>query len=64
MVKELEIEVTSDSIVIEKTSNQELNQAALEALLPLVSEVDRAKLEHFMKSASLTENVFGRNYCG
>jgi len=64
MVKELEIEVTSDSVIVEKTSNQELNKAALEVLLPLVSKADRAKLEHFMHSASLTENVFGRNLCG
>lgn len=64
MVNELEIELTPNSIIVEKTSNQELNQAALDALLPLVSEADRAKLEHFMKSGSLTQTVFGRNFCG
>lgn len=52
----------SGDIVVEKSNDDDINQAIVDIVEDIVKDKD--VIDYFLKSGLLTETIQGRNFCG
>jgi hypothetical protein len=63
-MKEFEIEINTDGLVVERTTDEDVNNAILDLLDGLIKGENKLKVKEFMETGVLAESICGRNRCG